>query len=297
VLGVMAIRSRDAAVAPWIRELTRDALNTTLSKVHGLQVYSRQKIDFLREKRALTEIEAAEQLGMSKMLSATVDVANGNVILELEIVDIATGLLVATEHVQGPRDRLIDLQNQVAERALHVLGVELTTDERETVFAERTNEMLESYRMLTETLGGVAPASTDRPARPRDRGRSWLDWVPQAHAADAGPEEQAVRGLLDAYRAALEARSIDTLATLQVEMAEGQRQAYGRYFGNSENLQVRFSDVEIMVEGEDALATFVRKDQFTDARSGREMRLEVRMTTVLTKQDGRWKIKSLQTPS
>src|SRR5207249_2173601 len=50
VLGVMAIRSRDAQVAPWMRELTRDALNTTLSKVHGLQVYSRQKIDFLREK-------------------------------------------------------------------------------------------------------------------------------------------------------------------------------------------------------------------------------------------------------
>src|SRR5262249_31696096 len=99
VLGVIAIRARDADVPPWLRELTRDALTTTLSKVGALRVYSRQKTDFLREKRQLTEIEAAEQLGMSKMLSATIDVASNNVVLELEIVDIATGMLDASEHV------------------------------------------------------------------------------------------------------------------------------------------------------------------------------------------------------
>src|SRR5262249_56594144 len=55
VLGVMAIRARDTGVEPWMRELTRDALNTMLSKVTSLRVYSRQKIDFLREKRDLTE--------------------------------------------------------------------------------------------------------------------------------------------------------------------------------------------------------------------------------------------------
>jgi ketosteroid isomerase-like protein len=299
VVGVMAIRARDAEVPPWMSEVTRDALNTMLSKVSGLRVYSRQKIDFLREKRQLTEIEAAETLAMSKMLSATIGVANGNVVLELEIVDIASGLLEASEQIRGPKEQLAELQNQLADRALHDLGIQLGTAERATVFADRGNQDLDNYRRLANTLGGAAvggaPVPSDKPTHPPDDG-SRLEWPASAYAAEVGPEERAIQGLLEAYRAALEAKSLDTLATLQVDMPEPQRQAYLTYFGNAKNLTIGFSDVDILIEGDDALATFTRRDTFTDGESRREVRLTVRISAVLAKRDGRWKIKSLQKP-
>src|SRR2546427_10788787 len=84
----------------------------------------RSKIDFLREKRGLTEIEAAEALGMSKMLSATIDTDGAVVTLDLEVVDVSSGLLEASGRVQGPEDKFMELQIQLAVTALHALGVE-----------------------------------------------------------------------------------------------------------------------------------------------------------------------------
>src|SRR5262245_4447977 len=65
VVGVMDLRPRGPTPA-WMCELTRDAFNTVFSKVARLRVYSKEKIDFLREKRGLSEIEAAETLGITK---------------------------------------------------------------------------------------------------------------------------------------------------------------------------------------------------------------------------------------
>jgi hypothetical protein len=36
--------------------------------------------------------------------------------------------------------------------------------------------------------------------------------------------------------------------------------------------------------------TFTRRDEFTDAKSGRPVQLEVRLTKVLVQEDGEWKI-------
>ena len=327
VVGVMAVRTRGADVPQWMRELTRDALNTMLSKVSGLRVYSRQKIDFLREKRQLTEIEAAEQLGMSKMLAVTIDTSGERVELELELVDIATGLLEATEQVQGSPSQLIELQNQIAERSLHDLGVQLTAAERDIMLAGRSNESLESYRLLTETLG-APPVRPSQPEAPRDRGSSWFPWVATAYAGETSleerarglldrfretvetkgerlreslerksPDERAIAALLDMYRGALETKNIAMLSTLQTELPEAQRQAYAAYFSTARDLAVTFNDVDIIVVGDDALATFTRLDTFTDVRSGRPMRLEVRINSTLVKQTGAWKIKRLQQPS
>src|SRR4029079_17592062 len=88
IIGVMNVRPRTPGIAPWMQELTRDGLNTVLGKFTPIKVFSRQKIDFVREKRGLGEIEAAEQLGMSKMLSAGVAVGEDrNITLDLDIVD------------------------------------------------------------------------------------------------------------------------------------------------------------------------------------------------------------------
>ena len=52
-----------------------------------------------------------------------------------------------------------------------------------------------------------------------------------------------------------------------------------------------------MVEGDDALATFTRSDDFLDAQTGTPVHLEVRVSNVLTRRDGGWKILGLKKPS
>ena len=301
VVGVMEVRSRGVPVPSWMRELTRDGLNTMLSKFDGLRVYSRQKIDFVREKRNLTEIEAAEALGMSKMLSATVATDGTSVTLDLDVVDIGSGLLEASERVQGPQQRFMELQIDLALRALERLGVRPTPDEMKAIAASRANETLDAYRMLTDTLGEPTaggeeePPPSSAPSGPAP-GTGWLDWNATAYAGQ-DDEEAAIHSLLTRYGAALEAKDIDQLATLQVEMRDTQRASLARYFASAADLHVRISNIDVLIEGTDAVATFTREDVFTDARSGRQMRLEVRISGILVKEQATWKIRGLRDPS
>jgi CHAT domain-containing protein/ketosteroid isomerase-like protein len=299
VVGVMAVQSRGPHVPGWMREITRDGLNTILSKFGGLQVYSRQKIDFVREKRQLGELEAAEALGMAKMLSATIASDGTLVTLELEVVDIASGLLDGTERVQGPAERFMELQTDFAVRALRVLGVEPTDAELQAVLASRGSETLDVYRMFKDTLGEPAPA-TDAPAPPpakRTPGTSWLSGPALAFAQEADADETAIRAVLTRYGAALQAKDVDALAALQLEMSDGQRAALARYFGTARDLRVRIADVEVTIEGDEALATFTREDVFVDAGTGRQMRLEVRISGILQKQPAGWRIRGLRDPA
>lgn len=87
------------------------------------------------------------------------------------------------------------------------------------------------------------------------------------------------------------------LDAIHVSLEEKQRQGLRRYFDNAEGLKVALSDLQVLVEGDEALATFTRLDSFTDARSGREVHLEVRLSSLLAKLDGHWKIRGLKKPS
>ena len=118
-----------------------------------------------------------------------------------------------------------------------------------------------------------------------------------AWADEKSPDEAAVRVLLQKYRNALEAKDMEQLAAIQEQMSAGQREALARYFENAGSLKVQFTDLDILLEGDEALATFTRDDVFRDVRSGREMHLEVRMSSVLAKQAGGWKIRALKKPS
>jgi len=299
VVGVMEVRSRGPNVPPWMRELTRDGLNTILREFGQLRVYARQKIDFVREKRGLTEIEAAETLGMSKMLSATIDTDGAVVTLDLEVVDVSSGLLQASERVQGPQEKFMELQTQLAVAALRALGVEPTADQMQEIVASRGNETLDAYRLLRDTLGEpVKKREAPKPPRPGERapGTSWFEGRGLAYAGEREGDDAAIHALLRQYAAALEAKRVDQLAGLQVEMGAAQRASLQRYFDIARDLHVRISDVDLAVEGDEALATFTREDTFIDVGSGRRMRLEVRISGILTKQQGAWKIQGLRDP-
>jgi ketosteroid isomerase-like protein len=262
-----------------------------------VQVYSRQKIEFLREKRGLTDIEAAEALGMTKLLGASVGVDAAQVTLEVEVVDIGTGLLQETASVHGPQGELLALETELALRVLTALGVHPSDDELRALVAERKDATVDAYRLLTETFGHGTPARPPAPpsttAPPIGPGASWLVPGRTAYAQAPDRDEVDIRALFDRYAAAIQAKDAAALAALQLDMDDEQRASLARYFAIANGLRVQVRDVDPLVEGDEAVVTFTREDNFTDAPSGRAMHLEVRVSGRLVRQDGGWKIKSL----
>src|SRR5262249_21326586 len=153
-----------------------------------LKVFSKQKIDFVREKRGLTEIEAAEQLGIAKMVSGTLTARDGRFVLELQVVDIRTGLLEDSEQVEGREAEVVELQNRAAVKMVRAMKVSLSTDDLDRMFA-RTNDSLDSYKLLTETLGGEPAKPDAEPPAPKHG--AWLSWPGVAWADEKSPEETA----------------------------------------------------------------------------------------------------------
>ena len=162
-VGVTGVTAQ-GDVPAWMRDNTRDGLNTLLSKVSRLRVFSREKIDFMRERRGLSEIEVAETLGIQKMIVGSLAMDGRDVVLEARVVDIATGILEASESTRGEPDDLIELQNRLATGLLTALRLPLSDADRAQMLANRSKESLDGYRRLADTFG----APPDEPARAAD---------------------------------------------------------------------------------------------------------------------------------
>lgn len=299
VIGVMQIVPR-GAVSETACGFTRDALNTVLSKLDALRVFSKQKIDFVREKRGLSEIEAAEALGIEKMVSGTLGTKDDHFTLEIQIVDVSSGLLEHAREIQGSEQRLVDLQNKAATAVVQGLRVAIASDDLSKILAARTADTVDAYQLLTDQMGGEdeAPRVQPRPApkRKKPNARWWPALTATAWAGE-DVDQAAVRALLDAYRAALETRDLKRLAEIHVDLNDKMRGALSRYFESVKALHIKFSDVDVLVEGDEALATFTRIDDFKDAATDRDMHFEVRVSSVLARDGAAWKIRGLKKPS
>jgi hypothetical protein len=205
-------------------------------------------------------------------------------------------MLDASERVQGPVDDLMSLQTDLALSAARLLGAEPSEEQVRAIVASRGNDTLDSYRLLTDTLGGEGGGEGEPPT-PSGDDSSWLPGATDAYAQEVDPEERAIHGLLQRYETALESESVDQLATLQTEMTPKQRESLERYFTHADDLAVTIVDVDVLIEGDEAVVTFTRQDAFVDARSHRRMNLEVRISGLLEKQEGAWKIRGLRNPS
>jgi TolB-like protein len=300
IVGVMGFAADGSgAELEWTRQVTRDSLNAILSRVDEVHVYAKEMIDFKREKYGLSEIEVAQELGITKMVSGTIGLTPSAVSVEVRLVDIRTGFLEAAISRQRPRAELIDLQNEIATALLGALGVSLPPERLKRLLGHRQREMLESYQRFYDALGDIE--GPEEPAPSPDDG----SWVPRpwrfafggvAHA-QGNPDEDAIRALLEAYRVALEAEDMERLAHLHLHMSDRQRGGLTRYFAGVRDLRVRLSHIDITLAGDEALVSYTREDVFVDERSGRPVHLDTRLSRLLAKRDGMWKIGDRKDPS
>ena len=301
-VGVMTVRSR-GQVPEWMGDFTRDGLITVLSKFPDLRVVSRQMLDFKCERRNIKEMEAAEELKISKLIAVTLSAVDEKLALEVQVIDRETGMLDGSHVVSGSEGapgsarELIDMQYRAAMDIMQSLNVPVSKAELAKLLESRTDDRLDDLKLLTESMGVVedAPAST----KPRSQA-SPMPWFAHIgpHAAWAESDaDGAIRTLLERYRSALESEDMAQVEALHLTLPESMRTALRQYFQNAKELKVKFAKVDILVEGEEALATFTRIDDFRDSESGLPVHLEMRVSSVVALQDGAWKIKGLKKSS
>lgn len=298
-IGVMRFRSiGEDPVHAWMPDALRDGLNADLSRLQNVKIYSKEFIDFLTTRRNLTEVEAATELGVAKMLSGSVMITDGQVRVETHVVDVTTGVLESSHTVEGTDAALIDLQRDVLYGVLAGLGVRMTAEDRAQLAGRDTNA--EALRLLLEAEQGAEPAPSSKPtSRLLSQGTTSIasrmrrvtpGLVATALAAAADASDGEILAFVERYRAATESRDLDALAALYTEFTNEQRVAHERYFVNTRELHVSIDKVDVAVIGQEAVVSFTRTDDFTDAGTGRTIHLSVRLTKILARDDGGWKI-------
>jgi adenylate cyclase len=293
-LGVMVFKNIGGdAQNDWRREVLRDGLNTQLSQLSRVKVYSKEFIDFLISRKGLTEIEAASQLGIKKMLSGSFVTVGGSVRIETLIVDVSTGVLESSYTTTGSEKDFPDLQNKLTMGVIARLNLPVTAEEKRLMLAQKDTDV-DAMKMLLEAEGG-APVPPEHPAAQPDAPQSALpQWFATRHgiipAAFADDTETAIKDVIERLRRATESREVQSLAALYTEFPPELQAAQQKYFENVRDLRVVIDHVDVAVVGDEAVASYTRTDDFVDARTGRPMHVAVRLTKTLKRQDGAWKL-------
>ena len=255
VLGVMVFRGlgTDPGNA-WMREALRDGLNTQLSEISSVKVYSKEFLDFLMTRQGLTEIEAANQLGITKMLTGSFLGVGGRLRIETRVVDVTSGVLESSYTTEGSPQEFLELQDQVVLGAIARLSLPITPEERAALLARRSTNV-EALKLLLEAEGrsgtkAAGAGSQPTPGEPHSALHldsvmvAWL--APSlALAADEKQDEVAILDLIERYRLATEAGEIDALAVLYTAFTPEQRAAQQRYLDNVRGLHIAVENIDL----------------------------------------------------
>jgi len=295
----------------WMTEAIRDNLNGQLSKVSGLEVYSKEYIDFLVEDGVTNELKVAHELGIARMISGSYIVTGDRLRIEAHVVNVGTGMLEESDSVEGPQDQFFEMQARLAFKIARHLDIHVSPEEEAAIASAPASSSLDAFKLLMDAEEGSS-ASDSPPKRlpelpqsgrlsPPDstwpkllvwaakKGAAWFS-VSTARAEEPDGSEQEIRQVLERYRQAYEAKDLDLLSSVYTELTPKQRQARVRYFENTEDLVVAINDVRIAIRGDNAIAMYTRADQFTDTKTGESVKLDVRLTKKLRKTDGDWKL-------
>jgi TolB-like protein len=305
-IGVMNFKSLGpSSESPWMKEAIRDNLNGRLSKVPGLEVYSKEYIDFLVEDGS-SELAVAQDLGISMMVSGSYLAKGDRLRIEAHVINVETGKLEVSDFVEGEQAEFFDLQSQLAFKIASHMDISMSAEDREALAAVPVGEALDAYRLLLEAEDETSEGATQSDGsgfpnqRPVDEVRrklqSWLrlvSIVPGAAWAEQpgkNGEEGEIRVVLETYRQAYETKDLELLNSVYIDLSPKQRKAREKYFQNARDLEVEINKVRIAVRGESAIVSYTRADQFTDRITGEAVKLDVRLTKKLQRVEGNWKM-------
>ncbi len=304
----------------WISKALRVAFDTELSKVKALRVFSPELIDHTTRVRGADSLYTARELGVGRLVTGAFHVTGETLRIDARIIDANSGVNEASDSVEGEIDHFFDLQKTLVLSMLRRLRVQVSAAEGESIQTE-TNTDVDAYRLLLESEGLLAPPTANNtdpgPISGLGAFGAWFDLVVgRAHAADEVPtvgdgssaaseetptefgevlpvaEERVPRitAFLEELRSAMEGKNAAKVADLYIDFSERQRVALQAYLDAANNLEVEFDQIGVEEEGGALVASFTRRDRFDDRKTGRQVRLEVRLTKILVLRDGALKI-------
>src|SRR5262245_44108764 len=271
----------------WIAVSLRDGLNTQLTELSGVRVFSEEFIDFVMTRERLTAIEVAHRLGIKKMVTGTVLSVGDTVRVEARIVDTASGLLEGAAGASGEARDYLALESEVVLGVIHKLGIPLSADDKHRMAARRTTDPDALRRFLQaepEQKPSRQPEPGGRPDEPSSEWQGFGEGIAWADEASA-----AVAAFLEEYRQATEARDMTRLAAMYEDFPPDQREGLERYFQGVRDLRVALDHVDIVVIGDEAVSSYTRNDDFIDVSTGRPQHVTSRLTRKLRQVDGRWR--------
>jgi TolB-like protein/ketosteroid isomerase-like protein len=271
----------------WIAVALRDGLNTQLTELSAVRVFSEEFIDFVMTREGLTAIEVANRLGIKKMVTGTVLSVGDRVRVEARIVDIASGLLEGGAEASGEARDYLALESEVVLGVIQRLGIPLSAQDEHRMAARRTSDP-DALRRFLRAEPEPEPSHQPEPGHGPDEPSSGWEGFGEA-TAWADEASAAVAAFLEEYRQATEARDTTRLAAMYEEFSPEQREGLERYFQGVRNLRVALEHVDIVVIGDEAVSSYTRNDDFVDVSTGRPQHVTSRLTRKLRRMDGRWR--------
>lgn len=273
----------------WIGHAVRSGLNTQLSELSDVKVYSQAFLDYVMRSEGLSEIEVAARLGIEKMLSGSVLVVGDSIRVEAQIIDVASGVLEGSYATVGREQDFLVLENQVVLGIIARLHLPLSPEDERRLAARRASNPNALRRLLDSE--GTETAPVPPPHDGDDDHSSGLLAPREAHAADADSEVTAV---LEAYRRGLEAGDVAALGAMYLTFSPAQRNALERFFANVRDLRVEIADVDVVINVDDGIVSYTRIDDFVDVETRQPQHLSLRVTRMLRRVDGRWRFAGTQ---
>ncbi|HUI25121.1 MAG TPA: caspase family protein [Candidatus Kryptonia bacterium] len=289
----------------WMGNALRVAFNTELSKVTALRVYAPELIDRAVAASGAGHLATAQQMGIGKLVTGSFQILGDTIRIDAQILDTATGTHESSDSVEGNLNEFFELEKRLVLSMLHRLRVRVSPSEGQSI-QQDTNTDVDAYRLLLQSEGllrGATPspslaAPQPTPSGPADRRSSGERWTPfaglaagAAYAEEPPPDVSgAVHAFLEDYRRALETKDLARLATLYVAFPDEQREIVRAYLDNADQLVIAITDVTVQPQGAEVITSFKRSDKFVDHKTGRSVRLEVRLTKVLRHENGTWRI-------
>jgi TolB-like protein len=296
----------------WMRDVIRDSFNSELSGASDLKVYAKEYLDFLVQKTAATDIEVANQLGIGKMISGSFLVMASTLRVEAHIVDVQSGVLEASDRVEGALSDFANLHRQLVGKIMLRLNGPASAAEPAETKSVPPAPSLDTYKLLLEAEGETAAAPAAPEAGPDSspalrqpdgplsslfpfagwpRGMTGTAWA-QSPSSPSAQSEEEIRLLLERYRQAYEQKDLALLVSVYDAVTPTQREANAKYFQQTQNLRVTIRDVDIAITQDEAAVSYTREDQFVDAKTGQSAQLALRFTKFLVRIEKEWKIAS-----
>ncbi len=305
----------------WISKALRVAFDTELSKVNALRVFSPELIDHTSRVRGADSLYTARELGVGRLVTGAFHVTGKTLRIDARIVDTSNGVNEASDSIEGEIDDFFELQKTLVLSMLRRLRVQVSAAEDASIQTE-TNTDVDAYRLLLESEGLLAPNVAVAPT-PTPSG-SAMGFMPAfffgtAHAQEPLPptgqkfppaaeqerptpaervdsQDNQIAEFLENLRSAIESKDLDLIAENYLTFSERQRRALQSYLGAADNLTVEFADIATEKEGPDLAVSFTRRDRFDDRKTGRQVRLEVRLSKILVIHEGLLKIGPTSAP-